>query len=118
MNKIQLDIKLRPMRFLFLVRPTDKKNLKKVFQINTLLWGGKYNPIVPFFKRVPQWWGSNHKSYNATKVLNDYLDFFEPDFIVETEEGMTKDLVFDKKESYSSMIYSILMSMVQMVNTV
>ena len=27
----------------------------------------------------------------------DYLDFFEPDFIVETEEGMTKDLVFDER---------------------
>ena len=97
MNKIQLDIKLRPMRFLFLVKPNDKKNLEKVFQINTLLWGGKYNPIVPYFKRAPKWWGNNHKSYNAIKILNDYLDFFEPDFIVETEEGMTKDLVFDEK---------------------
>lgn len=96
MNKIQLDIKLRPIRFLFLVKPNDKKNLEKVFQINTLLWGGKYNPIVPYFKRVPRWWGGSHKSYNATKILNDYLDFFEPDFIVETEEGMTKDLVFDE----------------------
>ena len=96
MNKIQLDIKLRPIRFLFLVKPNDKKNLEKVFQINTLLWGGKYNPIVPYFKRVPKWWGGSHKSYNATKILNDYLDFFEPDFIVETEEGMTKDLVFDE----------------------
>ena len=96
MNKIQLDIKLRPIRFLFLVKPSDKRSLEKVFQINTLLWGGKYNPIVPYFKRVPKWWGGSHKSYNATKILNDYLDFFEPDFIVETEEGMTKDLVFDE----------------------
>ena len=97
MDEIRLDIKLRPIRFLFLVKPSDKRNLEKVFQINTLLWGGKYNPIVPYFRRVPKWWGSDHKTYNATKILNDYLDFFEPDFIVETEEGMTKDLVFDKK---------------------
>lgn len=97
MDEIRLDIKLRPIRFLFLVKPNDKKNLEKVFQINTILWGGKYNPIVPYFKRVPNWWGSDHKIYNATKILNDYLDFFEPDFIVETEEGMTKDFVFDKE---------------------
>ncbi|AMT98063.1 MULTISPECIES: hypothetical protein [Psychrobacter] len=97
MDEIRLDIKLRPIRFLFLVKPNDKKNLEKVFQINTLLWGGKYNPIVPYFKRVPKWWGSDHKTYNATKILNDYLDFFEPDFIVETEESMTKDFVFDKE---------------------
>ncbi|PLT22116.1 hypothetical protein, partial [Psychrobacter sp. MES7-P7E] len=97
MDEIRLDIKLRPIRFLFLVKPNDEKNLEKVFQINTMLWGGKYNPIVPYFKRVPKWWGSDHKIYNATKILNDYLDFFEPDFIVETEEGMTKDFVFDKE---------------------
>ena len=97
MNNIQLDIKLRPIRFLFLVKPNDKKNLEKIFQMNTLLWGGKYNPIVPYFKRVPKWWGRDHRRYNTTKILNDYLDFFEPDFIVETEEGMAKDLVFDEQ---------------------
>lgn len=97
MDKIRLDIKLRPIRFLFLIKPNDKRNLEKVFQINTLLWGGKYNPIVPYFKRVPKWWGSDHKTYNAKKILNGYLDFFEPDFVVETEEGMIKDLVFDEQ---------------------
>ena len=55
MDEIRLDIKLRPIRFLFLVKPSDKRSLEKIFQINTLLWGGKYNPIVPYFKRVPKW---------------------------------------------------------------
>ena len=97
MDKIQINIKLRPIRFLFLVKPNDKKNILKIFQINTCLWGGKYNPIVPFFKRVPKWWGTNHNKQNANQILNDYLDFFEPDFIVEAEDGLADDIVFDKE---------------------
>lgn len=101
MSEIQLDTTLRPIRFLFLIKPNDKKNLEKIFQLNTLLWGGRFNPIVPFFKKVPNWWGNNHQKYNATQILNNYLDVFEPDFIVETESEMMKDIIFDKKRILS-----------------
>ncbi len=97
MTNVNIDIKLRPIRFVFLVKPHDKKNILKIFQINTSLWGGKFNPIVPFFKHVPKWWSNNLKSYDAKQILNDYLDFFEPDFIVESKEGLASDIVFDKK---------------------
>jgi hypothetical protein len=97
MNEIKLNIKLRPIRFIFLVKPNDKKNILKIFQINTLLWGGKFNPIIPFFKRVPKWWSTHYKAYNAKQILNNYLDFFEPDFIVEAEEGLADDIIFDKE---------------------
>lgn len=97
MNEIKLNIKLRPIRFVFLVKPNDKKNIQKIFQINTYLWGGKFNPIIPFFKRVPQWWSNHYKSYNSQEILNNYLDFFEPDFIVEAEQGLANHILFDKK---------------------
>jgi len=97
MNEIKLDIKLRPIRFVFLVKPNDKKNILKIFQINTLLWGGKFNPIIPFFKRVPKWWSDHYKTYNAEQILNHYLDFFEPDFIVEAEKGLAAGIIFDKE---------------------
>lgn len=97
MTNVKVDIKLRPIRFVFLVKPHDKNNILKIFQINTSLWGGKFNPIVPFFKHVPKWWSNNLKSYDAKQILNDYLDFFEPDFIVEAEEGLASDISFDKK---------------------
>ncbi len=97
MNEIKLNIKLRPIRFVFLVKPNDKKNILKIFQINTLLWGGKFNPIIPFFKTVPKWWSAHYKSHNAKQILNNYLDFFEPDFIVEAEKGLADDITFDKK---------------------
>ena len=97
MNEIKLNIKLRPIRFIFLVKPNDKKNILKIFQINTILWGGKFNPIIPFFKKVPKWWSDHYKSYNAKQILNNYLDFFEPDFIVEAEKGLANDMNFDNK---------------------
>lgn len=97
MNNIELNIHLRPIRFVFLVKPNDKKNILKIFQINTFLWGGKFNPIVPFFKKVPKWWSKHdHLKYNARQIMDDYLDFFEPDFIVEAEKGLAHDIDFDK----------------------
>jgi len=97
MNEIKLNIKLRPIRFVFLVKPNDKKIISKIFQINTFLWGGKFNPIIPFFKRVPKWWNEHYKSYNSQQILDNYLDFFEPDFIVEAEKGLADGIIFDKE---------------------
>ena len=56
MGSINVNIRLRPIRFAFLVRPDDKKRTLEIFRINTCLWGGKYNPVIPFFKRLPSWW--------------------------------------------------------------
>lgn len=97
MNKIKLDIKLRPIRFVFLVKPNDKRNLLKIFQINTILWGGKFNPIIPFFKKTPKWWNKSYKAYSAKQIIDNYLDFFEPDFIVEAEKGLSDNIVFEKE---------------------
>ncbi|MFA5214777.1 hypothetical protein [Sulfuricurvum sp.] len=97
MSNVKVDIKLRPIRFVFLVKPDDKKNILKIFQINTFLWGGKFNPIVPFFKKVPKWWSKyDHLKFNAQQIIDDYLDFFEPDFIVEAEKGLADDIDFNK----------------------
>jgi hypothetical protein len=46
-------VRIRPLRFAFLVDPRDKARLQTVFEINSVLWGGCYNFIIPLFKRVP-----------------------------------------------------------------
>ncbi len=95
MDKISLDIRLRPVRFAFIVRPDDKARLLRIFQVNTCLWGGKLNSIIPFFKRVPAWWAREGFNFeNAAQILNGYLDFFEPDFVVEAEKGLAGRLGF------------------------
>jgi len=96
MGSINVNIRLRPIRFVFLVRPDDKKRTLDIFRINTCLWGGKYNPIIPFFKRLPTWWErKGYRFENAKQIINGYLDFFEPDFIVEAEKGLAGGLGFD-----------------------
>lgn len=98
MNNINVNLRLRPIRFGFLVRPNDKQRLQQIFKINTCLWGGQYNPIIPFFSRLPPWWEREGLRFeNAKQVINGYLDFFEPDFIVEAENGLSDGLGFDEK---------------------
>jgi len=98
MSNISAAVRLRPIRFAFIVRPDDGKRMLQIFQINTCLWGGKYNPIVPYFKQVPKWWDrSGHSFDTAAQIINGYLDFFEPDFLVEAEPGLADGLGFDPK---------------------
>lgn len=96
MSDISINLRLRPIRLAFLIRPDDQKHTLEVFRINTCLWGGKYNPIIPFFKQLPKWWDKKgHRFESPKQILNGYLDFFGPDFIVEAEKGMAGDLGFD-----------------------
>ena len=96
MNNIRVDIRLRPIRFGFLVRPDDKENILEIFRINTCLWGGMFNPIIPFFESVPSWLESEGFHFeNPKQMINAYLDFFEPDFLVEAEEGLAEKFGFD-----------------------
>jgi len=98
MSHINVNIRLRPIRFAFLVRPDDNKQVQEIFRVNTCLWGGKYNPIIPCFKQVPKWWDRNgYRFETASQIINGYLDLFEPDFLVEAEEGLSEGLGFDKK---------------------
>jgi len=96
MSNISVNLRLRPIRFAFLIRPDDQKHTLEAFRINTCLWGGRYNPIIPFFKQLPKWWDKKgHRFENAKQILNGYLDFFEPDFVVEAEKGIAHNLGFD-----------------------
>lgn len=98
MSNLSIDLRLRPIRFGFVVRPEDKANLRRIFQINTCLWGGIFNPIIPFFTRVPMWWErEGHRFDNAKQIVNGYLDYFEPDFVAETAKGIVSKLGIDSK---------------------
>ena len=98
MNNIRVDIRLRPIRFGFLVRPDDAENILEIFRINTCLWGGMFNPIIPMFESVPSWLESEGFHFETPRqIISDYLDFFEPDFLIEAEEGLAQGFGFDPK---------------------
>ena len=85
------ELRLRPTRIGFLVRPSDLANLQKVFQICSCLWGGMYNPIIPVNRSLPKAWRSRVLSrLSGRQLAMGYVRFFEPDVFVETEAGMAQ----------------------------
>ncbi|MCW0221111.1 MAG: hypothetical protein OJI67_22470, partial [Prosthecobacter sp.] len=97
MSQISASVRLRPIRFGFLVRVPDHEHLLEAFATNTCLWGGIFNPIIPVFTHVPRWWDRHgHRLESAKQILNGYLDQFEPDFLVEAEAGLAQSLGFAK----------------------
>lgn len=96
MSYISASVRLRPVRFAFLVKPSDQKRVLEILRINTCLWGGKFNPIIPFFRQVPSWWDRHgHRFDTAKQIINGYLDRYEPDFLVEAEKGLADGLGFN-----------------------
>ena len=78
-----VNVRLRPIKLAFLVNPKDKASLLKAIEINTFLWGGMYNPIIPTYKRIPpKWEGRPSKNPSAKSVISGYLDNFDPDYVV------------------------------------
>ena len=101
-KKITIDKKLRPIRLAFLVNKEDKQTLRKVFRINSCLWGGVYNPIIPFFKRTPRNWEDRcFRHPSASSILKGYLDAFDPDYLVAKDKQKLPGSLFDKERLLS-----------------
>ncbi len=91
-----LEIKLRPIRFGFLVNPNDKGAIKKAIHLNSLLWGGMFNPLIPCYKKLPKNWEEIKGNYStASKVINGYIDGFDPDYLVNISDITTELISFD-----------------------
>ncbi len=102
LKKITIDKKLRPIRLAFLVKKDDNRALHEVFRINTCLWGGIYNPIIPFFKKTPVNWEDNSSFQpSAPSIIKGYLDLFDPDYVVAKDKQKISDILFDKNRLLS-----------------
>ena len=83
MTRGTVKVKLRPIKLAFLVNPNDKESLLKAIEINTFLWGGMYNPIIPTYRRIPSKWKDDpFEIPSAKSVVSGYLDNFDPDYVV------------------------------------
>lgn len=87
-----LELKVRPLRLAFLVDPKDKAAVLKAIEINSSLWGGTYNPIIPIYKIMPRSWRDKPlKAPKAVEVIKGYLNAFDPDIIVNlTKAGLPR----------------------------
>src|SRR5207247_1255648 len=79
MARIIVNRRLRPIRFAFLIAPNNLGELHDVFRIDTVLWGGRHNAIVPAWTRRSKL----HRGEGAGRdVVASFLDAFEPDYVV------------------------------------
>ena len=83
MGQISLSRSCRPVRLGFIVRPGHRDDIRKAVEINTVLWGGTYNPLIPLYARVPPLWKDKHLGGpTAVEVVRGYVSTFQPDFLV------------------------------------
>jgi hypothetical protein len=74
-------LQLRPIRFAFAVDPYDIDSVIEAVEINTFLWGGTFNPLIPTFNKIPS---ERKKSDGVTsaELFAGYLEAFDPDYVV------------------------------------
>lgn len=84
---------LRPIRIAFVIRPWDRAAALRAMQISTFLWGGTYNPIIPYHQRIDRRNPFFHGAGSAREVFEGYLQAYDPDFVVRL--GSTKHANID-----------------------
>lgn len=81
-------VRVRPLRFAFVVEPKDKAGLQTIFEVNSSLWGGVFNFIIPLFKQVPERYREKYfKMIPAKEMLKGFVEAFQPDYLVELKPG-------------------------------
>jgi len=81
-------VRVRPLRFAFVVEPRDRAGLQRIFETNSSLWGGLFNFIIPLFKQVPARYREKYfKTIPAKAMLKGLVEAFQPDFLVELVPG-------------------------------
>lgn len=99
---ITVDRRLRPIRLAFLLKPNDTASLLRVLEVNTCLWGGCFNAIVPIYARTPQRFSDPpFRAPAARDMARGYLEAFEPDFIVDMADALAKGLGFPRERTLS-----------------
>ena len=93
---LRATVRLRPTRIAFLVNPSDLASVKQVMRYNTCLWGGLYNPIIPYTDTLPTAWQKPHYSRPPGIALTKrYLPYFEPDVFVDATGRGAAHLGYD-----------------------
>lgn len=82
MSEATIYKRLRPIKLAFIIAPNDRESIKKAIKLNSYLWGGKFNPIIPFCKRIPIYFDKISRPKNCKELIDGYIKNFDPDFII------------------------------------
>lgn len=100
MARFSGSVRLRPVRAAFLVPPDDVNLVARVAQLSACLWGGRYNPIIPFFEEGGERWERPFRASRGLDIARGFINFFEPDTLVEAAPGMAEKLGW-RSEGYT-----------------
>ena len=96
-------VRLRPARIALLVSPRDKAAVVKFMRICACMWGGKYNPIIPVFRKPPKAWAAEFPGdMTGLEIARGYIQFFEPDAFVEAQPGLLEKVGLGSLRGYIS----------------
>lgn len=75
----------RPARLAFLINTPEPGVLEEVFRLNTLLWGGMFNPVVVMDGTSRQRVGRHYMFEDETyeREVVHLLEEFDPDFLID-----------------------------------
>lgn len=85
-------VSFRPVRIGFLIPPDDLRLVSRVARLSACLWGGGYNVMIPFFEAGGERWTPPYHNEGGLNVARGYVNFFEPDTLVESTPGMAERL--------------------------
>jgi hypothetical protein len=91
-------VSFRPVRIGFLMPPNDLGLVSRAARLSTCLWGGRYNVMIPFFEAGGERWVRPYHAEGGLNVARGYINFFEPDTLVESSPGMAERLGWHKKD--------------------
>lgn len=93
MAELTASIRLRPTRVALLVSPSDRDSIIRFMRISACMWGGRYNPIIPVFRKPPKAWAAEFQGdKTGVDIARGYIRFFEPDVFVEAKPGLLKTM--------------------------
>ncbi|WP_317897841.1 hypothetical protein [Aurantibacillus circumpalustris] len=87
-------VRLRPIKFAFIVDYKKNNDLLDVIKANTFLWAGQHNAVIPFFKRIPNVLKDTLKGITTEEFIENYIETFDPDIIVNVNQVDLKKINF------------------------
>jgi hypothetical protein len=82
-------VRVRPLRVGFLVDPADRDAVQQVMTVNTALWGGSFNPLIPVLARKPRWDVAPLPAPSAKQITRGYMSCWQPDLLVNAVPGIS-----------------------------
>jgi hypothetical protein len=95
-------VSFRPVRIGFFMPPNDLGLVSRVARLSSCLWGGRYNVMIPLFETGGERWVRYHTE-GGLNVARGYVNFFEPDVLVESSPGMAERLGWHSENRISEL---------------